>query len=295
MKNYNYKVITDITEAEKAWESISPKKRITDEWLFRYEYYKYYNFPIKFFAAYDQEKIVGLLPLQFNTEKKYLEFFGGSYMEDNQIYLIKGNEEVKQELIKHIDVHAVLEWMAEPMNTGIQEKIINKYELDLTGLNSIDDYLSKHWSSKARSNIKAQIKKIEALGLKIEYDNPSDFKNLVRMNKERFGKESSFYFPNRVEYLESVIKKFDSHFISIYINGKLESVGLSFLYKDTYIGLNSGTNLSINGLGKYLSLQKIKQAINLGAKTYDARAENLGWKESFDYKGRPQYFYELNK
>jgi hypothetical protein len=52
--------------------------------------------------------------------------------------------------------------------------------------------------------------------------------------------------------------------------------------------------LSINGLGKYLSLQKIKQAINLGAKTYDARSENLGWKEAFNFTKRPLYVLNIN-
>lgn len=286
----NIKKITDLDEAKSVWEILSPKETIYDEWNFRYLYYSFSNYPIAFYVAFENNKPVALLPLQFNTDKGYAEFFGGGYFEDNKIFYEKVFDDF-EELIKNISETFKLEWVSERYTQDFEISEY-KYLLDLQGLNDKKDYINKFWSGKSKQNLNAQIRKLQNR-VKVEYNKYEDFYKLVELNQKRFGKNSSFNFPFRVEYFKKLLNESDCLMISIYVDGKIESVGFSVLYKGIYYGLNSGTNNEIDGLGKYLILEKIDQAIKEGAKLYDARAENLGWKEAFKFSKRPQYDLDL--
>ncbi|MDO8424775.1 MAG: hypothetical protein Q7S70_02430, partial [bacterium] len=72
----NFKIIKDLSRAKEIWDQLSPKETIWDEWDFRYCFYKYYNFELFFYTGYLKGELVGVLPLQYNPEKKALEFFG---------------------------------------------------------------------------------------------------------------------------------------------------------------------------------------------------------------------------
>lgn len=294
MNNITFQTITDLPTAEKLWKELSPNKRITDDWLFRYTYYKYFNYPVFFFAGFDNGVAVGLLPLQLNPESKSLEFFGGSYMEDNQIYLKSGYESIKTDLINQVKEPALLQWMSDDLN-GIKGVEIQeyKYEFPLDQISSIDDYLEKYWSAKPRQNLRAQIRKLKEQNLEVEYNNFSDFNLMADLNKKRFGEESSFLKPHRIEFFKEIIQLFNMQMISIKLNGEKVSIGISVIYNGIYVGLNSGTDNNINGLGKFLILEKMSQALALGATLYDARSENLGWKEAFHFEKRPLYSLEL--
>lgn len=287
------KIIQGLSEAKKIWDVLSSKKTVYDDWIFRFTYYKYFNYPIFFYTAFYDNKPVGLLPLQHNTDNGYLEFFGGSYMEDNQIFVLDDNKEIQSLLVKSITQPTLLEWMQSPIS-GFNSTISDyKYELPLDGIESVDEYLLKYWKSKPRNNLRSQVRKIEEQGLIVEEDIQEDFDSMIEGNKKRFGNESTFYFPHRVDFLRDLIKLYNVHFISISVGGKKEAVGMSLFYKGRYIGTNSGTNPHINGLGKLLALEKIKQALKLGAIQYDARATESGWKEAFGFTPRPQYQLDL--
>lgn len=294
MEHLTFKLISDLQEAQAIFEELSPRARITDEWLFRYLYYQYFNYPLSFYVAFSGNEPLALLPLQYNHDKGHLEFFGGGYMEDNQIYTKKGYENLKKELIKQIDKPALLQWMSDDLN-GIKGIEIQeyKYEFPLDQISSIDDYLEKYWSAKPRQNLRAQIRKLKEQNLKVEYNNFSDFNLMADLNKKRFGEESSFLKPHRIEFFKEIIQLFNMQMISIKLNGEKVSIGISVIYNGIYVGLNSGTDNNINGLGKLLILEKMSQALALGATLYDARSENLGWKEAFHFEKRPLYSLEL--
>ncbi|GIW61979.1 MAG: hypothetical protein KatS3mg089_0831 [Patescibacteria group bacterium] len=300
MASLKLKTITNLNDAKHIWEILSPKKRIYDDWNFRFSYYKYFKYPLFFYTLFQNDMPVGLLPLQYNTNLKILEFFGGNYMEDNNIFTNPDQKSMfykKYLLRKFLQMSkykVILDFMEEDIE-GFHFQISDyKYELPLENLSSLNDYLTKYWKRKSRNNLKAQIKKLYNQKLIIRYDNFLDLEYMFELNIKKFGKESTLLFPHRIDFLKEIVRQFNSHLITISINSRKEAVGLSVLYNGIYIGLNSGTNPSINGLGKFLSLQKIEQAISLGAILYDARAGDLGWKEAFHFVKRPQYKLIIN-
>jgi hypothetical protein len=119
MKNVNFRVITDAEEAKKIWEIFSPKKRIDDDWEFRNTWTEKLDFPFHFIVGYDEDKPIGVLPLQLNTLKglgpkllqmniPYLEFFAGIDTDDNDVWVLPGYEEYKKDFFKQIKDPTVL-------------------------------------------------------------------------------------------------------------------------------------------------------------------------------------------
>jgi len=292
---FTHSIITDLNEAKKIWEILSPHESLYDEWDFRHEYYKYFLYPIEFHVAYTNKEPVALLPLQYNTSEKLWEFFGGSFMEDNRIFIKNNDELLKKYLVDNLTKKSYLTWMKEPISGHTCTIIDYKYELQLENYNSIDDFLLKNFNSKRRNNLKNQIAQIMSNKVSIVNGSISEFELMVEMNKKRFKEESTFHYPHREDFFRDIIKKYKSELTTIFVNDNPEAVGLSIHFKESTIGLNSGTNITYNGLGKFLILQKINSAIQNGSKMYDARAGDLGWKESFNFNKRPQYMIEINK
>ena len=92
-------VIEDIDEARIAWNTLSPQQTIFHDWIFRFAFYRRSAFPLAFICAVEKEKLVGLLPLQRNTDKGYLEFFGGIDMEDNACFVSGDRETIQPHLL----------------------------------------------------------------------------------------------------------------------------------------------------------------------------------------------------
>lgn len=293
METITFTTITDVSEAEKMWKAISAEDHFANTWLFRYLYYKYFSFPLSFLVAWDAHKPVGLLPLQYNTDNNYLEFFGGGYFEDNAILTLPGYEYVKPLLLSEINSPLLLEWMEEEI-PGFSSTVEDMtYSLNLENLTSVEEYLEQYWQGKTKRNLKAQIRKLQEANIQITYDDFEDVDEMMDKNIKRFGNESTFLKPHRREFIHDLIATGFAHTITISINGKHESIGFAVIYKNECIGLNSGTNPEFNGLGKMLILEKLKQAITHGAQIYEARAGDLGWKEAFHLTPRPQYHLDL--
>ena len=72
-----------------------------------------------------------------------------------------------------------------------------------------------------------------------------------------------------------------------------KAVGLGILYNDTYVMVNSGADLEFSNLRKFTSLFLLDQAIQLGAKVYDAGSGAFGWKEDLRLSKKPQYILDL--
>ncbi len=287
MNNITIKKITDVNEAKKIWDQLSPKNTIYDDWDFRYIYSNLIGSKINFIVLYFDNEAVSLLPLELTEDN--LIFFGGNFTEDNKFFTKKGFEKYEIEILQFIsNENYKLGYMESKYANS--EFVDNVYFLPLENLKDKNSYIDAFWSGKARQNLRSQIRKLESLNLEVKYNVFSDVNKMIELNKKRFGPSSTFNrFPKRQEYLMKLSESFESYSISIYINGQLESVGFSIKFNDTYYGFNSGTNNNYNGLGKYLILEKIQQAIKSGASYYNARSGNLGWKENFGFTPKPQY------
>lgn len=290
-----YKIITSLDEAKNAWNHFSKNEQIYDVWEYRYCYYKFFNYPLHFISALENGDMVGLLPLQRNTDTGIIEFFGGQFFLENKIWTKPQNSLQPKDLLNQLSEPVKLLKLSNEVHGMNNELYAYRYELRLEGYHDVFDYLQETWGNKSRKNFLAQIKQLHQQSVEIIYDNFSDLQIMVEFNKKRFGNESSFFFPHRMDFINQVIEEFDAHLVSIKINGQTEAVGFGVKYNNSFIGINSGRNLEINSLGKFLSLQKIQQAISLGASRYDALLNDLGWKESFHFDRIPQYQIEISR
>jgi len=296
MSRINFKCISNIKEAEIAWKQLSPSKSIYDDWDFRYCYYKFFQYPLFFYAGFDNNELIGLLPLMWNEEKGYLDFFAGfSYMEDNAIFIKKDYEKYYNNFLECIDRPALLEYLRPDMKL-LQNSVIQdfNYSVNLRSLRSYEDFIYLYLGKNTAKKLFSQFKKIQKRGIKIIYDRFDDLDLLVYWNKAKFGANSSFYQrPHWEKFIKTIAKKYPSKIISVEINKKIEGVGLVIFYNNICYGINSGYNPTINNLGKYITMLKIDAGIKARATTYDAGSGSFGWKEDFHLIKKPQYQLDL--
>ncbi len=294
MKILEIKRIDNLEEAKNAWSKLSPNETIRDNWDFRYCFYKYFNYPLYFYAGFDGDEIVGLLPLQYNEEKKYLEFFGGNFMDNNRVFIKSDYEECIPQFYSAISQNAILKNIAgyDPFTKSLEiDKY--KYTADLSDIKNMNDYFIKNFNSRSRKKLLKSIREIEVLKSEIIEDNFNDFDLLIELNKKAFGEKSLFYKPYKIESYKDLLKlNFDIHMLTFIINNQKEAIFFYIIYKDTFVGINSGTNRnSAFNLGTYLNYIKFCKAIQLKAKFYDAGLNDLGWKEKWHLEKIPQRIF----
>ncbi len=288
-----FESITNIEEAKHWWNVFVIQKNLYDNWDFRYIFYKYLNNEILFYIGYDGEMPVGLFPLQKNLEKDWLEFFGGKYMENNQVYVKIGFEEYRREFYKFITSKANLEYIIGADSSTKNLTILDeKYFLPLTGLQTLEDYFQKYFTAETRGKMRRKIRHIEATSLKIFKNNFEEIENLFQFNIENFKDTSTFHLSGRKESFREILQlSFPIYLLSFYINGTLEGVSLAVVGEDgTYEYLNLGVRSSApKDLRSYIHLKNIEQALQHQAKIFNAGCSDCGWKELFHLEKIPQY------
>lgn len=299
MNNLHYKRISNLAEAEAIWKALSPNKSIYDVWEFRFAYYKYFNYPLYFYTAFNGEEPVGVLPLMLNEEKNQLDFFAGfSYMEDNAIFLKEPNQEIVNTLITQIEKPALLEYMREDMKIieGSTPHDYN-YFIDLKGMRTYSDFINQYLSGDGRRNLNSQLRKLEQYNFSISYDYISDIDILEKWNRERFKDHSSFAErPHWNEFFKSIAQEFSSKIITLSLDNNKVGVGFVVFHNNICYGINSGYDPEIKNLGKYLTLLKIQAGIDANKEIYDAGGSGaFGWKEDFNLIKRPFYSIEIKK
>lgn len=285
--------ITDLNTAEKLWNQFV----ISDNWYNQWELRKLFHQTLNistplFYVAAKNNQPVGILPLQISNEEKKIEFFGGGFFEGNQAWA--KDDQVKSLLYQSVKGNIAfdsIELKDKELDPRI-EKGDEKFFLPIINYKNIDDYLQL-FSSKRRSNLRRAFKKLAENKLTIESGTVDDLDILFQLNIKRFGEESVFTNPKRIEAFQEMTKLSNQWEIFTFkLNNKIEAVSLSTLYKDTYLYHNAGTNLSdYPNLGSLVIYHNIKKAIELGAKYFDAGSEDLGWKSRWHLQ--PIQLYKL--
>lgn len=294
MNTLEIKRIENINEAKLIWNKLSPDKTLCDNWDFRYCFYKYFNYPLYFYAGFDKGEIVGLLPLQFNEQDKQLEFFGGNFMRDNHVFIKPGYEECIPQFYNAISQPAKMQSIVGGDEFTKSFEIYKyKYIANLSGLKNADDYFLKGFTSRSRKKLRNKLKLIEPYKPEVILNNFEDIDFLIDLNRKNFGERSSFNKPHRHEIFHDLFKlDLDFYFMSYVINGKKEAASFSLKYKDTFVYINSGTNKDgIPGLGSYVIFKQIEKAIETGASSLDAGLGDSGWKEIWHLEKVPQRIF----
>lgn len=308
MNTLTFKVISEVTEAKKYWEIFSPKKTIDDEWDFRQAFGKELNLPLHFILGFDGDTEIGLLPLQLNTLKgldpkylnmtvPFLEFFGGIDTDNNRILLKKDYEEYAPEFLKQISKPAVLTDLSEQYsyNETIAEHSTDRFELDLTELQSAEDFVNKNFSGKSKGKLLNKIRYMyKNFKIEIKDGDKDDLNLLFKFSIDKFAENSSFnmqYRQNIYKYLMDIYKV---DLFTISVNGEKKGIAYCIIHNGVYTLLNVGYDHDLRDIGKVLVSAQIDRAINNKCKKYDAGKGDNGWKERYHLSKIPQYKLTLN-
>ncbi|MBI4812006.1 GNAT family N-acetyltransferase [Candidatus Falkowbacteria bacterium] len=293
MEKLEFKIITDLSEAKKIWNELTPDETIYDNWDFRHCFYKFFNYPLRFYAGYLNGELIGLLPLQYNSDEKWLEFFAEDFMEDNRVFLKTEFEHYLPSFFEQIEKRARIFYIRGEddftKNLPIEEY---KYILNLDGLKNRNDFINRNFQSRALKNMKREISVIEKNKIEVIENSENDLELLFELNKKIFGEESTFNILYWEETFRDIFKNFNAHLLSIAVNGEKLAVSFSILYKNIYYFYSvASDNKKIPNLGKYLVLKNIDKAIELGAKIIDTGIGD-GWKERWHLDKIPQYKFK---
>lgn len=294
-EDFNVKIVQDIDEAKKWWEKFSPHAYLYDEWDIRYCYYHHFQYELFFYVGYVNDQPIGLLPLQYSTAEKSLEFFGGKAMNDDRVFIKKGYEELVPEFYKAITKPARLEYIIG------QEEFTNslpvagyRYILPLTKYSTVTEYLTTKFSSETRKTLQKKVRRIEREQAHIVCNNFSDIELLFQYNIAHFKEDSSFLKPYRQEIYHDLLKlPFQFFLLSFVVNGETQGVSFSILYNSIYYYISLGIHEhAIKDLFTFIHIKNIEQALTASAHTLDALRDDYGWKERWHLSKIPEYTFE---
>ena len=291
----SFKRVTDLFEARKIWQILNSEKSLFDDWDFRLAFYKHEEPELFFWVAYENSKPACLLPLQWNKTNRNLEFFGGRFMFSNDIYTAPGYEKIANDILQHIDRPAELSAIELLPGQCIDSLCVSEYlyTIDLTQCSSFSEYLGKNLNSKYRSNLKRKIKLAEADSPQIRENEPDDLETLFDLNIKNFGNVSSFNKPFRQQIFHDLLNsKFNVQLLGFTIDSEVAAASFSIMHNGVYFFLNLGSDREkFSHLGTFVSYQNALRAMSLGAHTFNAGLDDLGWKESWGMIKTPQYTF----
>jgi len=294
-------VISNINSCRRLWEEFSPKKTLFDVWDFRLAFYAAYQYQPCFLLLTNEFENLALLPLWYEDDKKIYSWFGGDWQEEVRFFS------------KHPKYAALLLLLAPSplLLNAISQDAVRlaeynvrfepdepKYILKLTDFKDHEDYLMTI-RKKTRQNLRRNRRKIQARHPKILIDNFSDFEHLVHLSKERFAQkheETDWEDARRIEAFRQVIrlagKSYKVRMISVMIENEIAGVDLIALFNGCYYTLRCGYNVkAFPGIGNFVNLFEIDDAIKLGMKKIDFLQDSYEWKNEF-FHTVPLFKYE---
>lgn len=298
MASLQFKIITDILEAEKIWRTLSPNLSVFDDWDFRMCFHKYYQTELSFIAGYDGDTLIGLLPLQV-TKDGVLEFWCGSYMEDNRLFIKAGHENqvpAFYDYIKTLGKKITLDYIAGNDTYTTSLPVTGyKYVLPLTCANT-EAYIEQTFHGETKKKLKKRLKKVADLNVHITPDVFADFDLFVRYNLEMFADSAFRDRPHHVEIFKELLKEhpnFKARFLTFAVGEEKLAITMGLIYHDTYVSINRGFAATVDASFKeYVQIKKIEDAITLGCKYFDGMAGDYGWKERWGMQKVVQYKFE---
>jgi len=293
LKSLKVEVFSQIDDCQKLWKEFSPNTTLFDTWDFRLAFWKGYNHTPYFLVLKNGLDSLALLPLWYEEDKKRYTWFGSTWQEENK-FLTK--DPLFIPLLLAISPSPVI---LNAISTELPlwtEKVIRlkpddpKYILKLDTIKSADDYLAT-LKKKKRYNLKRDRRIIEAQNPNISFNNFADFDTMVGLSIKRFeekGEDTDWEDPERVETFRQVIKlgqtgdAYKVRMLTVVIGNKVAAVDLIALFNSCYSPLKCGYDVkNFPGIGNYVNLLEIEDAISLGMKKMDFLEIGYGWKDKW--------------
>ncbi|MFH1820728.1 MAG: GNAT family N-acetyltransferase [Candidatus Nealsonbacteria bacterium] len=281
-------IVTDINRCSDLWQELSPQKTLFDTWEFRYAFYLSYNFKPYFLLLKNSTENLALLPLWFDEDEKKYVWFGSPWQEEVRIFA-KDPKCLPQLLSlapAPLYLNALSQESAELLQNQIKIKPDQaKYVLRLDNIKNHEDYLMT-LKKNSRHNLRKDYRRIERQNPKITINNFADLEKLIELAKKRFfqkGEEADWLDQRRVETFKQVMnlagKSYQIRMITVKINGKTAGVDLICLFNNIYFTVKCGYNVAeFPGIGNFVNLFEIDDALQLGMKKIDFLQNNYQWK-----------------
>lgn len=300
-KTLQIEIVSDINLCLKLWKEFSSQKTLFDIWEFRFAFYQGYKHKPYFISLKNQLENLALLPLWYEKEKKKYFWFGGEWQEEMKFFSKDPNfipillSIAPSPLLLNAISKDSVESLKDKMKFEEDEP---KYILNLEGFRNHEDYLMT-LKKNTRRNLRKDRNKIKRLNPEIIINNFSDFETLVELSKRRFaqkGEKTDWEDERRVETFRQVIKlsgkSYFVRMISVKIGEKIAGVDLIAIFNNTYYTLKCGYNVKeFPGIGNFINLFEIDDAIFLGMKKIDFLQNNYDWKNKY-FEPLPLFKYE---
>lgn len=303
MKSLQVEIVQDMDKCKMLWDEFSPNKTLFDTWEFRLAFWRGYHHAPHFVLLKDSVKNLALLPLWYEDDREKYYWFGSFWQEENTFFvkdpifvpLLVGLSPRPVEL-NAVSLETVM-WSKEHIAFDADDP---KYVLDITNYQSANNFLSK-LKKKKRYNIKRDCRIIEAQHPDIIFDNFRDIDQMITISEKRFqkkGEDTDWEDPRRVETFRQVItlgqekRSFETRMITIKVGEKFAGVDLIAIYNGCYYPLKCGYNVDeFPGIGSYMNIFEINDAVNLGMKKVDFLEIGYGWKDKW-FQAIPLFKFE---
>jgi hypothetical protein len=306
---YKIVIISEIKECEKVWREFSPSLTLFDTWEFRNAFYQAYRYRPYFLVLRKNGDNLAVLPLWYEDDNFYDKnikrygWFGSDWQEENKFFA-KNIDYVPLLLSvapTPLYLNAISQDFVEKLKGKVEfEEEEPKYVLDLKGFRNHEDYLMT-LKKNTRRNLRKDRNRILRKNPEIVIDNFSDLDVLIELAKKRFKEReesTDWEDPRRVEAFRNVIKfsgkSYRARMIKVKIDGRDAGVDLVCLFNKTYFALKCGYNTSeFSGIGNFINLYEIDDAIKLGMEKVDLLQNNYHWKNKY-FPAIPLYKFEKN-
>lgn len=298
---FSIETIADIEKCQLLFEEFSQKKNLFDTWEFRYSFYKAYKFKPHFLLLRKGNENLALLPLWYDEDKKMYTWFGSDWQEEVSFFAKDLN--LMPILLSAAPTPLFLNAISKESLGSLEEKIVfaedsSKFILNLNGFKNHEDFLMTMKKSR-RHDLRKDRRRIESQNPEIIINNFSDIDQLIALSKKRLnerGKKADWEDPRRIETFKEVIrqggKSYQVRMITIKINGVAAGVDLVCLYNDTYFAVKCGYDVkNFSGIGNFMNIFEIDDAIRLGMKKIDLLQNNYEWKDRW-FQSVPLVKYE---
>jgi hypothetical protein len=303
IKSIKLKVVQQLEEAESLWIEFSPRQSLFDTWEFRSAFYHGYRYEPHFIVLKTESEVLAVLPLWYEEDQGKYFWFGSWWNEDNTFF-------VKDQLFiplllaaapKPIMLNAIkndqLSWLKDVVRYTVDDP---KFVLDIGSYSTSSDFLNG-LKKKRRYNIRRDVAGIDNMSPKVTINNFSDFKHLVAISKLRFaqkGEVTDWEDDRRVKAFEAVINNagkpgsYEARMLTVKIGNRIAAVDLVLMYNQIYYPVKCAYDVArFPGIGNYVNMFEIQDALNLGMKQMDFLEINYGWKDKW-FQTLPLHKYE---
>ncbi len=281
----------DITRAESLWNLFSPKNSLFDLWSFRLAFWQAYQHLPYFVVAKDKKINIGVIPLWYERDTKKYTWFGSYWHEDNNLWITspKYIRPVLEHIPKGTILNSILPFLYRSKLLGFVPDE-PKYVIDVYKFRSIEEYFLA-LPKRNRDKLKADYKRINKLSPKLIINRWSDFGTLIKLSQQRLvsiGEIPDTYDKRRLCTFRNIIKnsgelqEYEVKLLTIEIEGQIAAVDLICVYNNRYYSIRGGNDIkNFPGVGNYIHLMEIEDAIKLGKEKVDFLATDCNWKHKW--------------